>query len=93
MLKTALQKEKLTKIRDINKLEECWDAVQEEQGSSSTAKSSQPEPVAGVDPLTHFLSPSPAPRQGEPLVEEKKGKQERARNQRLKGGKEKERSC
>lgn len=53
------------------------------------SESSQPEPVAGVDPLTHFLSPSPAPCQGEPLVEQKKGKQERARNQRLKKGKRK----
>lgn len=56
-------------------------------------ESSQPEPVAGADPLTHFLSPSPAPCQGELLVEEKKGKQERARNQRLQRGKEKKRSC
>lgn len=65
----------------------------ERAGLQFHSESSQPEPVAGADPLTHFLSPSPAPCQGEPLVEEKKGKQERARNQRLKRGKEKKRSC
>lgn len=58
-------------------------------GLAFHSESSQPEPVAGADPLTHFLSPAPAPCQGEPLLEERKGKQERARNQGLKGGKEK----
>lgn len=58
-------------------------------GFAFHSESSQPEPVAGADPLTHFLSSAPAPCQGEPLLEEKKGKQERARNRRLKRGKEK----
>lgn len=53
------------------------------------SESSQPEPVAGADPLTHFLSPPPAPCQGEPLVEGKEGKTREGEKSEAKKGEKK----